>query len=330
MATKRAAKLLIPAGVLVLMAAVVLVCAAQRTDLRGLNLHGAYLLRSGQQHSGDQFILANSIKFEPESSVTGGVTLIGNQVQLDGQIGGDSLVIARQLKVGDSTRVEGDLVVCADSFKQSSAAQITGEVRRECREGGEVTVQSAFESMFGSWQGNVLFRLVSVIIGSLMMGALAALGTAIFPQRVFRVAESIRQSPSAMGGMGCLTLVIAVGLTIVYIISLLLILPVLLLPFVIVGWLALGLANLLGWIAVSKPVGEFVLGRLFNSEEPPVIAAVVGGITLGLLTRIWGMFWFLGWIGALLSLIVGSVGLGAVVLTRLGARSYPQESQKVG
>jgi hypothetical protein len=55
-----------------------------------------------------------------------------------------------------------------------------------------------------------------------------------------------------------------------------------------------------------------------------MVSAAIGGVTLALLLRIWSIFWFTAWMGLLATIILGSIGLGAVLLTHIGTRPYPQ------
>ena len=82
----------------------------------------------------------------------------------------------------------------------------------------------------------------------------------------------------------------------------------------------LGMLSLLGWMALAAPVGQWVLYRLRRGTQPRMIAAAVGGVVLALGLRVWSVFWFTGWLAGLILLGAGSVGLGAVLLTRAGTR----------
>jgi hypothetical protein len=111
---------------------------------------------------------------------------------------------------------------------------------------------------------------------------------------------------------------------VLYAISLILILPVILLPFVVLAWVVIGLLSLLGWVALAEPFGRTLFRWLHMEPQPPMIAAAMGGITLTALVRVWSIFPFTEWIGLLATVVLGSAGLGAVVLTRAGTRTYPR------
>ena len=119
-------------------------------------------------------------------------------------------------------------------------------------------------------------------------------------------------------------MIAAIGVSVFYGLSLVLVIPLLLLPVFILGWVALGLALMVGWTAFAQPVGGWLLDRLGMPSQPLMVQAAIGGLALGIAVSIWDLFWFTSWIGTLAAVAVSAIGLGAVILTRLGTRPYPQ------
>jgi hypothetical protein len=318
------ARWLVPFSVLTLLLMASLACASQSRNVKGFDLQRSYTLKSGERLNGDQVVLAYDIKLSPGSVIDGNATLTGNSVTLGAEVDGDVVVVADNVSVGDTAHVTGDLIVCSKNFEQNPAAQVDGQVKEECTNSGSVSFSNTVESGWDAWRSSILFRLSSSIAGALLFGALAALGTVLVPQPLVRMSESVQQSPWRAGGIGFLTMLVAIGLTIIYSISLLLVLPVILLPFVIVGWMIVALFSLLGWVALAQPFGVFLVRRLGMDRQPRMVSAALGGIALALLLRVWSIFWFTAWIGILATIILGSVGLGAVLLTHVGTRPYPR------
>jgi hypothetical protein len=94
-------------------------------------------------------------------------------------------------------------------------------------------------------------------------------------------------------------------------------------PVIGFGWLAVGIALITGWIAVSVPVGTMVLHRL-KIYPTPMVAAAVGTLVTTLAQGILGMIPCLNLISWLAVIVLGSAGFGAVLLTRFGTRPYPE------
>jgi hypothetical protein len=87
----------------------------------------------------------------------------------------------------------------------------------------------------------------------------------------------------------------------------------------------LTVALLFGWLVVGWRLGKWVLQLLKAKQSTPILEMVVGVAALTFLWRLPGVIPCIGWFFSLLVLIMaGSIGLGAVGLTRFGTRSYPQ------
>jgi hypothetical protein len=305
-------------------------CQNEAGDFDGFSVSSSYTLQSGEQRAGDQVILAKTIVLEPGSIVAGDITLIGERVTLNADVRGDAIAVADRLTIGDETHVAGDLVICAKNLERSDAARVAGQVREECSRGGQASVANTVNSGWESWRDSALFRTGAVIAGSLFFGALSALLTAILPRPLVRMSESIHRAPVLAGGVGLLTMLAATGLTVVYGVSLLLILPLVLMPLVILAWLVIGALSVMGWVALAGPFGIALLRGAGLENPPRMVAAAAGGAVLSLLLRVWSIFWFTAWIGLLATALLGAVGLGAVLLTRAGTRPYPRRDAVPG
>lgn len=302
-------------------------CQSTAQNLDNFSLSSSYSLAAGETGAGNQVIIASDIALAPGSVVDGDITLMGSTVTVGGRVNGDVTVMADRLVLEDQADIAGDLVVCAKKFQRSEAAHVGGTVKEECQRSSRVSVGKAIDSGWANWRESVWFRFGTAIGGALFFGALSALLTAIFPRPLARMAALAYRAPGTAGGVGCLTILVVLGLSVLYGLSLLLVLPVVLLPVVILVWLALGVLSLLGWVALAQPAGVIVLRLVGIEQQPPMLAAGIGGIVLGVLLRVWGIFWFTAWIGLIVAAALGSIGLGVVILTRAGSRPYsPREA----
>lgn len=286
-----------------------------------LEIQDSYELTSGEQISGDRLIIANRVTLATGSSLDGTVTVIGDDVRMAGRILGDATVISESLQVSETAAISGDLRYCS-SDAEIPTGVVRGSLVQDCDK-GDVTLGSVVESGFDGWRDSLLVRGVTSLGSALLFGGFAALLTLVFPAPMSRISRSIRRSPLAVGLVGGMTILTAIGLTIIYVLSLVLLLPLALLPLVLLAWVALGVITLLGWAAIAEQFGRLVMVRLGFDQLPRMVDAAAGGIILGIILRIWSLFWFTGWIGWILSFVIGSVALGGVVLTRLGRKLYP-------
>jgi len=162
--------------------------------------------------------------------------------------------------------------------------------------------------------GELIGRVVGAITSSMLMGVLCALIVLILPDRmrVARNAATVALPTAAL--VGFFSLLVAVG------VSALLAITICLVPIVFVGWLILGAIIIVGWAVIAEPVGHLVLRR-WHVYAPPMVAAAIGGMALT--AAVW-LLSLLPLVGVFTGLLIASTGLGSLMLTRLGKRSYPQ------
>lgn len=164
---------------------------------------------------------------------------------------------------------------------------------------------------FGTVDG-IAFGFLHSVITALAVAALGALVVVLLPNQARQVSATAEKSLLPSLGVGCLTVLVALPLIVLLAVLIITLPAAILLP------LVLGAAWLFGWIALGWLVGERLLAALQAREawRAPVITVIVGVLLLALV----GAVPVIGW---LIGLGVGLVGLGAVVLTLFGTRTYP-------
>ena len=153
----------------------------------------------------------------------------------------------------------------------------------------------------------------------LLLGIIAVL---VAPKPMSRIASAAAAQPALSFGAGLLTFVVGI------LAGTLLLIACCLGVFV---WLALLVAITIGWIAVGLWVGQRLLAAL-KVRNVTALAEVALGVFL---ITVLGRLPFC--LGALISAVIGSIGLGAVVLTRFGQQpvvsdgggSIPRPSQSL-
>ncbi len=164
---------------------------------------------------------------------------------------------------------------------------------------------------YGTVNG-MAFGFLHSLTTALAVAALGALIVVLLPNQARQVSATAEKSLLPSLGVGCLTVLVALPLFVLLVVLIITIPAAVLLP------LVLGAAWLFGWIALGWLVGDRVLAALQARESwrAPVITVIVGVLLLALV----GAVPVIGW---LVALAVGLIGLGAVILTRFGTRSYP-------
>ncbi len=165
-----------------------------------------------------------------------------------------------------------------------------------------------------------LFDLLVVPFG---ISGLCALIAVLFPRRLRVARNAATSAPATTAVVGFLSLCAALGLTVLYAISLVLFITALLLPFAALAWIIFAALSAIGWAVIAEPIGHMLLRRR-EIYAAPMAAAAVGGFVLTFGIELLRLLPAVGWIGSVIGFVLGSAGLGALLLTRLGTRPYPE------
>jgi hypothetical protein len=145
------------------------------------------------------------------------------------------------------------------------------------------------------------------------LGLLALLVVLFWPEQTARVSAVVTTAPGPALGLGLLTAVA------VPVLAVLLGITICLAPISFVGMLLLVAAGVFGWIALGMTVGARLSTALKLYNLSPAVSAALGTGVLTLVMRAIEWIPCFGWVPPLL---LGLIGLGAVLLTRFGTRPY--------
>jgi hypothetical protein len=314
--------------VLALLAVLVAPVAAQGSDPGKLVLGGTYTLRSGQQLEGDLGVVGGVATVEEGATVNGDVMVAGGTLRVAGRINGDIAVFGGAVTLESSAYVAGDLVNIGGSVQRSAGAVVTGEVR----EGGDFDFPMAPGPMFfpgmerftlgpevsmqqspGQWLALTLLRMIRTVIMILALAALALVVALFWPKGIERLGQTAMHQPVLVFLVGLLSWVVGVGLVVVLAVTICLI------PVALLVGLALLVAALLSWVMAGWLVGRKLLAVLNLRNATVVVEAAVGTLLLAVVYFLVGIIPCTEFI---FGLLIVSLGLGAIVLTRFGTRPY--------
>ncbi|MEJ5197294.1 MAG: polymer-forming cytoskeletal protein [Anaerolineae bacterium] len=281
----------------------------------------SFVLRSGEELNGNLTVIGGAAELQADSAVRGDVTVVGGALDLAGTVQGDVSVFGSSATLRETAVIEGNLVVPGGAIRRAPRAVVAGEVF-----GGTGLLPWP---VFGGWAGKgnaftypngpasilrslILWQVVTAgwVLGLALLGVIAV---SIAPQAMGRMATQAASDPLVSFAMGLLTLVVGVLLGLLLLIACCSGLLV---------WLALAAAGLVGWLAVGLWVGQRLLQALKVRGASSLAEVTLGVALITVLAR-------LPWcIGFLFVLVVGSLGLGAVVLTRFGTQ--PPELRPAG
>ncbi len=303
--------------------------AAQTGGPGNLVLGGEYTLRAGETLRSDLGVIGGAATIEQGATVNGDIMVAGGTLRIAGRVNGDIAVFGGVVTLERSAYVNGDLVNVGGSVQRNPGATVTGDVR----EGGGFDLpispgpmffpgfdrftpgaESSFQQSPGQWLVLTLLRIIRTVIMILALAALALIVALLWPKGIERLGQTAMHQPALAILVGLLSWVVGLGLVVVLAATLCLI------PLALALALVLLVAALLSWVVAGWLIGRKLLAALNLRNATVVVEAVVG--TLVLVT----VYFLLGIIPCtefIFGMLIVSLGLGVIVLTRFGARPYP-------
>jgi hypothetical protein len=275
----------------------------------------SYTLESGQTLNEDLFVLGGNVNLKDGSTVTGNVILIGCTAQAAGTINGDLVVLGGTVTLADTFKLNGNLTYAGTVLNRAPGAQITGQINSNTTTPYFVfpsgTRIPMFNTSFNPFR-DIVTRSVGYVLGLILWTLVAMLVAMFLPAHLTRTSETALTQPLLSGGLGILTVII------VPIILVLLAITICLSPVAFLGAVALIVAWVFGLISLGLEVGKRIM-TAFRREWHPAITAGLGTLVLMAVLNGIGFIPCVGWIPKVL---VGVVGLGAVLLTQFGRKPY--------
>jgi hypothetical protein len=283
-------------------------CATIPSFDDGLVIGNNYRLASGQTLNHDLTVIGGNATLEQDSTVNGDVAVMGGTLRIDGRVNGDVSVMGGSVRLDDNAVVRGSLNQLGGSIDQSQSARVEGQNDFNNRPFGSTTMRTPPVNVnFDPITGPML-----AFFRALALAALAVLLQLFAPIPMQRVGQTAQNVPLISGGVGLLTVLVGPALLVIVAIT------IILLPVSLLGLLLLGVAVVFGWLALGLITGQH-LARLFKQTWSDPINAGVGTLALSLVASMANLIWCVGWLATLL---ISAIGLGAVILTRFGTRSY--------
>ena len=277
-----------------------------------------FTLKSGDTLNGDLVVIGAQATVEQSAVVNGDVVVIGGSLKLDGKTSGNAVVIGGVAALGEVSSVGGDLVTIGGTLQRAAGAQVGGNVVTNLPPPSihiPVTPQAEIPPIPPSPSFHVnwgpLGTAAGILIQAIGLGALAMLLALFLHPQLDKVAQAVTRQPLMSGSIGLLTAVVAPIALVILIVTIFLI------PVALAAVVLIVLAWLFGVVAFGMEVGDRFTKAVHQRWEP-VVSTGVGTFLLGLGMGIVNLVPCVGWLAPL---IVGLIGLGAVVIPRFGTQS---------
>lgn len=281
---------------------------------------GNFTLPAGETHEGSLMVFGGNVSLEEGSRVTQDVVVLGGNLTSEGEIDGSLISLGGNSTLGALARVGGDMIMIGGNLVRDPGAQIAGQIftendiplrvalprfRLPNLRPDSIFADVGFSLMSGLW---FLFRVF-------LTAALAVVVVMLFPRPTERTAHAITTQPLIAGLIGILTAVVLPVILVVMAITLILI------PVSLFGLLALFILGFFGWVALGYVLGERMMHTFKQTWAPPV-AAGVGTFVLSFVS--WMIDAVIPCVGWMVPWFVAFIGLGAVLMTRIGTQYYQQ------
>jgi hypothetical protein len=260
-------------------------------------------------------VLGQSLVVGEHEVVCGDLTLLGSTLDVTGQVRGNILAFGSNINIAGM--ISGDVDLYGGSVTLQNGSHVHGNInlyggraRTEPGAGleGEVNNRSQHISL---WLPGLSDGFAFPFWPVFIWVALGLVLVSLLPEHVMFVRATVASKARRSLLLGLLSLLLAPAVLIV-LIALIIPIP---LAIIIVGGLIAAWA--LGTIAIGWLMGEYIM-RAIAPRHNTRLAQVTVGLTVLILAE------SLPYIGWLVSIGAGFVGLGAVFLSRFGTRLYGQ------
>ena len=280
-----------------------------------LVLGGTYELSEGETLEGSLVVIGGVATLNSGSVVEHDVVLMGGTLQVLGTIEGDVVSIGGSVNLDASAVVEGDVNIISGNLQRAEGARIEGRVNRSTS--GPYSVPLVFPTsqiwIPGFAGENILWQGLFLLGRSILWAIVALLVVLLLPNHSERVRKAVVEKTGVSIGLGLLTMVVAPLLLVVMAITIIGI------PVSLLGIFVLALGWAFGVIVVGLEVGKRLV-QAARQEWAPAVAAGLGTFLVTLVGNVIGVV--VPCVGWMVPVLVGLLGLGAVLITRFGTQDY--------
>ncbi len=278
----------------------------------------SFTLKENQTLNGDLAVIGGTASLKTSSQVNGNIAIIGGVLEIDGIVTGDIQAIGGTVTLNQNAVIEGSFYNFGSNLRQMEGARIEGTQisnlpfefdfgKNDVPDTTNIPLEAARKTT------NFITKFLWAILQIIAMGGLAMLVLLIAPKSTERISTAIGNQPFTNWGIGLLTAFAFPAVILVCLVTIIFI------PLGLIGIMALMVALTYGWIALGYEIGK----RLFGSKSnlSPALIAGLGTIILSVVGKVIGAIPCIGW---LLVSTLSMFGLGAIILTRVGTRDYPE------
>jgi hypothetical protein len=236
-----------------------------------------------------------------EGQEVNNIVCIGGQVTVNGLVEQNVLAIAGSVVLTNKAVVRGNVVVVGGVVAKGSGSQIFGDITEINSSTLSDAITSAMRGELDGW--SLILNIISLCFFAIIL-IIALIMTLLIPRSLAIIANAIQTNKIKSLLWGFLTTLMIVPFFMLLAIS---IIGIFLIP---LAFTALLLAAIVGFIAFSSLLGNFIITKIFPGYKKSLVKETLVGLSL---------LWILGWIpfyiGMLIKVLAITFGLGGVWLT---------------
>ncbi len=254
------------------------------------------------------FKAGRDIAIEEGQQVDNAVVL-GGQITVNGLVEKNVLAIAGSVVLTRNAVVRGKVIVIGGVIARGSGSLVYGDIT----EVNSATLSEAMHSaMRGELKGwSLILNIISLCFFAIIL-IVALIMTLLIPRSLALIANAIQTSKLKSLLLGILATLMIVPFFMLLAIS---IIGIFLIP---LAFTAIVLAAIIGFIAFSSLLGNFIITRIFPGYKKSLVKETLVGVSL---------LWLLGWIpfyiGMLIKVLAITFGLGGVLLALIRRKTSP-------
>ena len=236
-----------------------------------------------------------------EGQAVNNIVCIGGQVTVNGLVEQNVLAIAGSVVLTNKAVVRGNVVVVGGVVAKGSGSQIFGDITEINSSTLSDAITSAMRGELDGW--SLILNIISLCFFAIIL-IIALIMTLLIPRSLAIIANAIQTNKIKSLLWGFLTTLMIVPFFMLLAVS---IIGIFLIP---LAFTALLLAAIVGFIAFSSLLGNFIITKIFHGYKKSLVKETLVGLSL---------LWILGWIpfyiGMLIKVLAITFGLGGVWLT---------------
>jgi len=272
-----------------------------------------FTLESGESFNGDLVVFGGNVTIEENAEMNGALVVFGGTAESNGEVNGDVVIIGGQAKLDEKAHVTGDVVTVGGQLQKAEGAQVDGEIVNNIQPriqipNGRVPPISVpdIPAPVVDVGFNPFLEFGKTMSFSILIALLGMLASLFFQNRLGKISQAVVAQPLMVGAIGLLSVFAA-----------------LMLFFTVIPLFALAFAWLFGVIAIGQEIGER-FAKSLRQEWTPAVATGLGTFALifvvSSIQAAGHVAWFVSCVTWIVPALVGLLAIGAVVITRVGAR----------